>query len=158
MVPFTESGGARGVRSIATWGRSVAAIGAAVCAAACGSSFYSSTPVPSPTPSLLDPNQLRAAVPAVSITAGGFNPQVLHVNYPVTVTFTNNDTVAHALESAPELNWDNCPEMNTVGTLKPGQSEAVAFSEKDAVCTYHDVAQQSKTIFQGYIAIHASGS
>ena len=123
-----------------------------MCAAACGSSFTSNTPASS---SYLDPSQPRAAVPAVSITAAGFNPQVLHVNYPVTVTFTNTDTVAHTLESAPELNWDNCPEMNTVGTLKPGGSIAVPFSEKDAVCAYHDVAEASKTPFQGYIAIHA---
>jgi plastocyanin len=127
---------------------------AAVCAAACGSSFTSSDNA-APAPSYLDSSQPRAAVPAVSITAAGFNPQVLHVDYPVTVTFTNADTVAHTLESAPELNWDNCPEMNTVGTLTPGQSKAVPFSEKDAVCAYHDAAQASRTAFQGYIAIHA---
>jgi len=133
----------------------VALIGAAVCGAACGSSITRTVPLPSTT-SLLDPSQPRAAVPAVSITASGFDPQVLHVNYPVTVTFTNADTVAHTLESAPELNWDNCPEMNAVGSLTPGQSKAVPFSEKDAVCAYHDVALRAETAFQGYIAIHAS--
>ena len=150
----TERAAGRAVRPVANWRCGcVAAIVAAVCAAACGSSFTSSeSPAPS---SLLDPSQPRAAVPAVSITAGGFNPQVLHVNYPVTVTFTNADTAAHTLESAPELNWDNCPEMNTVGTLKPGESKAVPFSEEDAVCAYHDVAKAAITAFQGYIAIHA---
>ena len=93
-------------------------------------------------------------MPAVSITAGGFVPQVLHVDYPVTVTFTNADSAPHTLESAPELNWDNCPEMNTVGTLQPGQSKAVPFSEKDAVCAFHDAALRANTAFQGYIAIH----
>lgn len=94
----------------------------------------------------------------MTVTAGGFKPQVLHVNYPVTVTFTNADTVPHTLASAPDLGWDNCPEMNAVGTLKPGQSTSVAFSEEDAVCAYHDAAQPSSTAFQGYIAIHAPGA
>jgi len=100
----------------------VAVIGAAVCAAACGSSITRTIPLPSSS-SLLDPSQPRAAVPAVSVTAGGFVPQVLHVNYPVTVTFTNADTAPHTLESAPELNWDNCPEMNTVGTSAAGAEQ-----------------------------------
>jgi hypothetical protein len=107
---------------------------------------------------VLDPSQPRAAVPAVSITAGGVKPQVLHVDYPVTVTFKNADAVPHRLESAPETIWDNCPEMNAVGTLKPGQSQAVAFSEKDAVCAYQDAGQPTNTAFQGYIAIHAPGA
>jgi hypothetical protein len=157
VVPSTEGAEGRvvgGVRRRRC--NALAAIAAALCATACGSSFSSITPAPSL--SLLDPSQPRSATPAVTITAGGVKPQVLHVDYPVTVTFTNADAVPHKLESAPELNWDNCPEMNTVGTLKPGQSKAVAFSEKDAVCAYHDAGQPSNTAFQGYIAIHAPGA
>jgi hypothetical protein len=124
----------------------------ALCVMACGSSFTSSTPAP--TSSLLDPSQPRSATPAVTIASGGVKPQVLHVDYPVTVTFTNTDAVPHKLESAPELGWDNCPEMATLETWQPGQVAAVAFSEKDAVCAYHDAGQPSNQAFQGYIAIH----
>ena len=118
--------------------------------AGCGSSFTSSTP----TPSLLDPEQPRSPTPAVSITSSGVNPVVLHRDYPVTVTFTNNDTVSHKLESAPDLGWDDCPEMHNLGAIEPGKQLAVAFSEKDAVCAYHDAAQPGNVAFQGYVAIH----
>jgi plastocyanin len=127
-----------------------AAVLAALGAVACGSSFTSTTP----GSGLLDPEQPRAAVPAVTISASGFAPQVLHVNYPVTVTFTNSDTTAHRLESAPDLGWDNCPELKTPVVVAPGQAAVVPFSEKDAVCGYHDVDQPTVTAFQGYIAIH----
>ncbi len=79
---------------------------------------------------------------------------VLHVGYPVTVTFTNNDTVPHKFEAAPELGWDNCPELNTLATLKPGAKVALPFVEKNAVCAYHDVAQPKVVSLQGYVVIH----
>jgi plastocyanin len=121
---------------------------------ACGSAIYTTSPGVSPSPtSLLDPDQPRADKPDVSIAAAGLAPQVLHVNAPVTVTFTNNDTVPHTLRTA-DLGFDSCPEMNAFGTLLPGQSGSVGFSESDAVCTYSDVAQPQNKAFQGYIAIH----
>ena len=127
-----------------------ASLAVLVATAGCGSSFTSSTPVPS----LLDPEQPRSPTSAVSITSSGVDPVVLHRDYPVTVTFTNNDTVSRKLESAPELGWDDCPEMHNVATLKPGQQLAVVFSEKDAVCAYHEASQPGNVAFQGYVAIH----
>jgi len=129
-----------------------AAVLTALGAVACGSSFTSSTPLSSS--GLLDPSQPRAAVPAVTISSAGFTPQVLHVDHPVTVTFTNVDSVSHRLESAPDLGWDNCPELRTPVVLAPGQAAAVAFSEKEVVCSYHDDDHPTITAFQGYIAIH----
>ncbi len=114
----------------------------------CGSVTSSTSSTP-----LLDPNQPRTP-PAVSITAAGVQPVVAHVDYPVTVTFTNNDTVARKLESAPELGWDDCPEMRGLEPLKPGEHRAVAFGEKEAVCAYHDAGQPANVAFQGYVVIH----
>lgn len=121
-----------------------------VATAGCGSSFTNSTV----DPGLLDPEQPRSPTPFVSITSSGVVPVVLHRDYPVTVTFTNNDTVSHKLESAPDLGWDDCPEMRNLGTLKPGQQLLVGFSEKDAVCAYHEASQPGNVAFQGYVAIH----
>jgi hypothetical protein len=118
--------------------------------AACGSSFTSSTV----DPGLLDPEQPRSPTPFVSITSSGLEPIVLHRDYPVTVTFTNNDKVAHKLQSAPDLGWDDCPEMRNLGTLKPGQQLVVAFTEKDAVCAYHEASQPGNVALQGYVVIH----
>jgi plastocyanin len=135
-------------------GRSAALAVLVGCTAGCGSSIYTSSPGPA-TP-LLDDEWPRSPTPDVSVTAGGFQPQVLHVDAPVTVIFTNNDTVSHTLQNAPGLGWDNCPEMNTPVALAPGQVARVPFQEADAVCTYEDAAQPDNKAFQGYIAIHRS--
>ena len=130
-----------------------AVIALALGLAACGGSYFTSS---TPDPSLLDPSQPRSPKAEVDVKSTGFDPQVLHVDAPVTVTFVNEDSVPHTLQSAPNLGWDDCPEMRTVGTLQPSQRLAVAFSESDAVCAYDDAARASVTAFQGYIAIHPS--
>jgi len=116
----------------------------------CGSSITSS----GPQLGLLDPEQPRAAVPDITITSAGIAPLVLHVDHPVTVTFINHDTVPHKMEAAPELGWDDCPELHGFGTLKPGQSGSISFTEIDVVCPYQDAADPTNKKFQGYIAIH----
>jgi hypothetical protein len=123
-------------------------IAMAVLSTTCGS-ITSSTP----TTSLLDPSQPRTP-PDVSITAAGVQPVVVHVDYPVTITFTNNDKVSRTLESAPELGWDDCPEMRGIPPFKPGEKRPVTFGEKGAVCAYHDASQPTNVAFQGYVVIH----
>ncbi len=123
---------------------------AALLAVAC-KSHIDSPPQPL---SLLDPSQVIATDPSVTITASGVNPQTLHVDSPVTVKFTNNDTVAHKIEPAPELKFDVCPEFNLLGTLQPGQSASAAFPEKVVICAYHDAAGPTNVAFQGLVVIH----
>jgi hypothetical protein len=130
--------------------RDGAFLAALVATAGCGSSFTGSTSYPS----LLEPDQPRSPTSTVTIRSSGVDPVVLHRDYPVTVTFTNNDTVSHTFESAPELGWDDCPEMHNLAAVKPGRQLVVVFSEKDAVCVYHEVSQPGNVAFQGYVAIH----
>jgi hypothetical protein len=118
--------------------------------AAC-SSHIDSPPQPI---SLLDPSQIIVENPWVTITQSGVNPQTLHVDSPVTVKFTNNDTVAHKVEPAPELHFDNCPEFNLLGTIEPGQSASAVFPEKVVICAYHDAASPTNVAFQGLVVIH----
>jgi hypothetical protein len=125
-------------------------LGAIVASAACGSSFSSTTP----DLSLLDPEQPRSPTSTVTITSAGLDPIVLHRDHPVTALFVNNDTAPHTLASAPDLGWDDCPEMHNLPAIKPGKQLAVTFSENDAVCAYHDAAQPGSVPFQGYVAIH----
>jgi plastocyanin len=126
---------------------------ACLLAAACGNSIYTTSPIPPTVPEEAD-TQPRSPTPDVSVTSAGFAPQVLHVDAPVTVIFTNNDTVPHTLRNAPQLGWDDCAEMNEPLTLAPGEVGRVTFSHPDAVCTYVDVARARETAFQGYIALH----
>jgi plastocyanin len=127
----------------------------ALLTAGCGDRIYTTSPSSSSTPPLLEEDEPPLSpTPDVSITSAGFKPQVLHVEGPETVVFTNDDTVAHTLRNAPQLGWDNCPEMNQPLMLAPGEVGRVAFSERDAVCTYDDADKGAAEAFQGYIALH----
>ena len=104
--------------------------------------------------SLLDPSQPRSLKPAVDIAPAGVNPQVLHLDSPATVTFTNTDGIDHRLEAAPELAYGDCPEMNGLGTLQPGQSRSVTLTEHGFICAYHDAARPNDMPFQGIVVLH----
>lgn len=119
-------------------------------AAGCGTQIDSGPK----TVSLLDPSQVIASDPSITISTSGVNPQTLHVDSPVTVRFTNNDTVAHTLEPAPELKLDNCPEFNQLGTLEPGQSGSATFKTTVVICAFHDAANPTNRAFQGLVVVH----
>jgi len=121
-----------------------------VLAAGCGSSITS----PPEGLSLLDPLQPRSQDSAVTISSAGVAPQVLHLNAPVIVRFTNGDRAAHKLEPAPELRYDDCPELSQLGTLQPGETGSVALSRGGLICAYHDAAGPSDPNFQGLIVLH----
>ncbi len=124
---------------------------AALLTLACGSSITSE---PQPAPSnLLDSSQPRTDS-SVTISATGVSPQVLHLNAPVTVRFTNADSAAHRVEPAPELRFDNCPEFNQVGTLEPGQTGEATFTRTVLICAYHDAAGPQNVAFQGLVVLH----
>lgn len=90
----------------------------------------------------------------MDITPAGVSPQVLHLDAPVTVTFTNTDQVAHRLEAAPELAYGDCPEMNRLATLQPGQQGSVTLSQHGFICAYKDAARPTDMPFQGAIVLH----
>jgi plastocyanin len=119
-------------------------------AASCGTRIDSGPK----TVSLLDPSQVIASDPSITIGASGVNPQTLHVDAPVTVRFTNSDAVAHTLEPAPELKFDNCPEFNQLGTLEPGQAGSTTFKTTVVICAFHDAANPTNRAFQGLVVVH----
>jgi hypothetical protein len=104
--------------------------------------------------SLLDPEWPRSASPTMLVSTAGVNPDILHLDAPVTVTITNNDGAAHRLDPAPELGYGSCPEMEQLGTLQPGQSGKVTIERRELICAFHDSAAPSNQKFQGFIVVH----
>jgi hypothetical protein len=104
--------------------------------------------------SLLDPEWPRTASPTMRLSTAGINPDLLHLNAPVTVTITNDDGAAHRLEPAPELGYGRCSEMEQLGTLLPGQSGTVTIERREVICTFHDSAAPANQSFQGFIVVH----
>jgi hypothetical protein len=106
------------------------------------------------TVSLLDPEWPRSASPTLRISTAGVQPDLLHLDAPVTVTVTNNDGAAHRLEPAPELGYGGCAEIEQLGTLEPGQSAKVTIERRAVICAFHDSAAPTNRSFQGFIVVH----
>ncbi len=81
------------------------------------------------------------AVKAVTISAGG------------RVTFVNNDTVFHDMRSNPHPIHTDCPPINDIGGLSPGQSRQTGVFTIAQTCGYHDHSQPSNSSLQGTIVI-----
>ncbi len=52
--------------------------------------------------------------------------------------FVNNDTKSHNMASDPHPEHTDCPEINTVGLLQPGQSRETENLVTVRTCGFHD--------------------
>ena len=122
-------------------------------AASCGgggSSPTSPSPSPSPTPT---PTPSPSSGNTITITSAGVSPRALTVSVGSRVTFVNNDTRPHDMESNPHPEHTDCPELNAVGFLTPGQSRSSSNLNTPRTCGYHDHNLDSVTSLQGTITI-----
>jgi plastocyanin len=104
-----------------------AALAATVVGCANGSSNASPTPAPTPTPTL-----------TITITPNGANPKTLTVAAGSQVTFVNNDSIDHQMYSDPHPEHTDCPELDSVGYLAPGQSRQTENLNRVVTCGFHD--------------------
>ena len=81
------------------------------------------------------------------------SPKTLTVTAGTRVTFVNNDTRAHDMNSNPHPEHSDCPAINDVGFLTPGQSRQTGNLNVVRACGFHDHNQDSNTNLQGTITI-----
>ena len=79
-----------------------------------------------------------APVVVVTITTTGVGPSPLTIAVGSRVRFVNNDTAPHEIASDPHLQHTQCPEINAVGVLLPGQSRETDVFTAIRTCGYHD--------------------
>ncbi len=89
----------------------------------------------------------------VTITASGVSPTSLAVPAGSRVTFVNNDTRRHDMTSDPHPEHTDCPEINTVGALLPGQSRETGNLVTVRTCGYHDHEQPTNATLRGRILV-----
>ena len=128
-------------RSIGTTSRAAAA-GLAFAVATCGGSSGSGPPT---TPT--------GGTVTVTIANNAVAPQSVTVPRGSRVTFVNNDGRVHDIESDPHPTHTDCPEINQVGFLSPGQSHQTGALNAARVCGYHDHDQPDTRSLQGTITI-----
>jgi plastocyanin len=92
--------------------------------------------------------------PTVTITAAGaVSPKNIDVALGGRVTFVNQDNVNHEIDSDPHPVHTDCPPINQVDVLTPGQSKDTGVFTVGRVCGYHDHGDSSNTNLQGTITI-----
>jgi plastocyanin len=74
----------------------------------------------------------------VNVTATGFKPSDATVAVGKRVTFANIDDRLHSIASLPLTTHADCPAINEVGVVVPGQSKQTGVFTEAKTCGYHD--------------------
>ena len=74
----------------------------------------------------------------ITITVNGASPVQLTVAPGTRVLFMNSDSRPHNMTSDPHPEHDECPELNSVGLLAPGQSRETGNLNAIRTCGFHD--------------------
>ena len=114
--------------------------------AACGDSSNPASPSPSPT------------VPTVTVTGSGVSPTQMRISVGGRVRFVNNDTVNRQINSNPFPAHDDCPPINAVGVLTPGQSKMTDVLSLAGTCGFHEHLTEGAAAFLGVILVGQSAS
>lgn len=88
----------------------------------------------------------------ITITASGVSPQSVTVAAGSRVTFVNNDTRPHDMNSDPHPEHTDCRELN-VGFLQTGQSGTSQNLNTVRTCGFHDHNQPDVNSLKGTIRI-----
>jgi plastocyanin len=92
--------------------------------------FTYTAPAPPPPP--------PAPVVVITITSAGVSQSIVTIAPGTRVRFVNSDVVGHDVTSDPHPAHTQCPQINQVGLLLPGQSRETSVFATIATCGYHD--------------------
>jgi plastocyanin len=129
-----------------------AAAAALITAAACGGGGDSNSGGGGGTPTGPSPTPAPGGA-TITITSSGVSPRTVTISVGSSVTFVNNDTRAHDMASDPHPVHTECPAINAVGFLQPGQSRTTGTLNTARTCGFHDHNRDTDTSLQGSIVI-----
>jgi plastocyanin len=89
----------------------------------------------------------------VTITSSGVTPVEVHIPAGGTVIFLNNDSRPHAMSSDPIQTHTDCPAINDVGFLNPGQRGTTAALTVKRTCGFHDHINENDATWKGRIVV-----
>ena len=89
----------------------------------------------------------------ITITASGVSPRELTVTAGTRVTFVNNDSRAHEMNSDPHPFHGDCPGIDDVGFIAPGQTKLTGNLTVVRRCGFHDHALPDVVSLQGTIIV-----
>lgn len=93
------------------------------------------------------------ATMTITIANNAVSPPNIVVPRGSQVTFVNNDSRNHDMESDPHPEHTDCPEINQAGFLNPGRSRQTGNLNAVRTCGYHDHENQTVQSLHGTITI-----
>lgn len=94
-----------------------------------------------------------SAAATITIGPAGVSPKQVRIRAINYVTFINQDTRPHAIASDPVDLHTQCPAINRVGVLAPGESRETSTLSLAGNCGYHDHNNPTDTSMQGTILV-----
>jgi hypothetical protein len=101
----------------------------------------------SPSPPAENPHRITITA------AGAVTPVELVVPPGARVLFINNDSRRHEMGSDPHPDHGDCPPINVVGLLNPGQSRETGNLVVARTCGFHDHENPDNSALKGRITI-----
>jgi plastocyanin len=89
----------------------------------------------------------------IMIGPSGVSPMEIRIKVFDHVVFVNNDARPHSMMSDPYQTHDQCPAINYVGFLSPGERRASLSFTEPRVCGFHDHNNEFDTSLQGRIIV-----
>src|SRR5437773_12530941 len=133
------------MRRVGTLVAGLVATSAVAVALSCGGSSSSTSPSGPCTPS---------SNPATFVLMNNqVCPQSLTVARGTQVTFINQDSVTHEMDSDPHPEHTDCVEINQVGPLQAGQSRQTGNLNIARRCGFHDHSRPDTASLKGTIVI-----
>jgi plastocyanin len=99
------------------------------------------------------PSSPSQADATVMLTATGLQPAEVRIPAGGQVVFVNNDVRPHAMSSDPITVHTDCPAINDVGTLAPGQSRSTGALTAVRTCGFHDHLNEFDNSWKGRIIV-----
>ena len=128
------------------------AIVLAAALSACGGGGGSTPTSPSPTPGGTGGTPPPTTA-TLTIGASGISPQTVTIARGGRVTVINNNNRVHEISSDAHPNHTDCPEINLLGALSPGQTGMTGVLNVARVCGFHDHLNPDDPGLRGSITI-----
>ena len=111
----------------------------------CGGSDSPSSPTPNPGGS--------TGGATITITSSGVSPRTVTITRGAQVTFVNSNNRAHEISSDPHPSHTDCPEINVVGVIQPGNNRQTGNLSTARTCGFHDHRDPDNSSLRGTITI-----
>jgi plastocyanin len=89
----------------------------------------------------------------ITITAAGLSDATPRINAGDRLRFVNNDSRVHQILTTPHLIHTDCPGLNSVGSIAPGQSGTSDPLTTVRGCGFHDHLLPDDNSFRGQVLV-----